>query len=134
MHEHQLKVTLSGDELARLDELKPSGVSWPAFLRSLLREPPRGDDAATRTEALSILTALARDGRAAAAIAGDRRYYLGVSFAPLAASTRRPLLAVPDGGEGVIGHPPTLVGAILGADVAGERRGRASNARGGCGG
>lgn len=37
MREHQLKITLSGDALARLDELKPSGVSRPAFMRSLLR-------------------------------------------------------------------------------------------------
>lgn len=70
--EHSIKVTLSGQELARLDELRPPGTSRPAFLRSLLREPPRGDEVATREESLSILTSLARDGRVAAAIALER--------------------------------------------------------------
>jgi hypothetical protein len=70
--QHSIKVTFSGDELARLDELRPSGTSRPAFLRSLLREPPREDEVATRTEALAILTQLARDGRVAAAIALER--------------------------------------------------------------
>jgi hypothetical protein len=70
--EHSIKVTFSADEVARLDELRPSRTSRPAFLRSLLREPPRDDDIATRTEALAILTSLARDGRVAAAIALER--------------------------------------------------------------
>jgi len=72
VREHQLKITLSDGELARLDELRPSGLSRPAFFRQLLREPPRDDEVATRTEALSILTRLARDGRVAAAIALER--------------------------------------------------------------
>ena len=70
--EYQLKLTLSDEELARLDELRPSGVSCPAFFRQLLREPPRGDEVATREEALSILTSLARDGRVSAAIHLER--------------------------------------------------------------
>lgn len=70
--ENALKVTLRDEELARLDELRPSGTSRPGFLRSLLREPPRDDEVATRGEALAILTRLARDGRVAAAIVGRR--------------------------------------------------------------
>jgi hypothetical protein len=70
--EHTVKVTFTDGELARLDELRPPGTSRPAFVRSLLREPPRSDDVATREEALSILTRLARDGRVAAAIALER--------------------------------------------------------------
>ena len=70
--EHIVKVTLTDQELARLDELRPSGVSRPAFLRSLLYEPPREDEVATRTEALAILTAQARDGKVASAIALER--------------------------------------------------------------
>jgi hypothetical protein len=70
--DHAIRVTLTGSELARLDELRPPGTSRPAFLRSLLREPPRNDEVATREEALSILTSLARDGRVAAAIALER--------------------------------------------------------------
>jgi hypothetical protein len=72
VREHSIKVTTNGDELARLDELRPPGTSRPAFLRSLLRDPPRDDEIATRDEALAILTALARDGRVAAAIALER--------------------------------------------------------------
>jgi hypothetical protein len=70
--EHSIKVTFNASELARLDELRPPGTSRPAFLRSLLREPPRDDEVATWEEALSILTSLARDGRVAAAIALER--------------------------------------------------------------
>jgi len=49
--EHALKVTFSDEELARLEELRPPGTSRPAFLRSLLREPPLADEIATRNEA-----------------------------------------------------------------------------------
>jgi hypothetical protein len=70
--EPSLKVTFSDEELLRLDELRPPGTSRPAFVRSLLREPPRDDEVATRDEALGILTRLARDGRVAAAIALER--------------------------------------------------------------
>ena len=70
--EHTIKVTLSAEELARLDELRPTGTSRPAFIRHLLREPPSGDEVATRSEALAILTRLARDGRTTAAIALER--------------------------------------------------------------
>ena len=62
-------VRLSDAELARLDELRPPDVQRATFLRSLLQEPPSGDEVATRSEALAILTRLARDGRTTAAIA-----------------------------------------------------------------
>jgi hypothetical protein len=65
-------VRLSDAELARLDELRPSDTPRATFLRSLLFEPPSGDEVATRTEALTILTRLARDGRVTAAIALER--------------------------------------------------------------
>ena len=67
-----VKVSLTEDEIARLDELRPPGISRPAFLRSLLREPPTGAEVATRTESLAILTGMARDGKVAAAIALER--------------------------------------------------------------
>ena len=70
--ENAVRVTLTDSELARLDELRPAGTTRPAFIRSLLREPPTGQEVATRTEALAILTALAGDGRVAAAIALER--------------------------------------------------------------
>jgi hypothetical protein len=64
-----ITVRLSASELARLDELRPSGTPRATFMRSLLREPPNWEQVATRTEALTILTRLARDGRVTAAIA-----------------------------------------------------------------
>lgn len=67
--EHILKVTLTTAEMARLDELRPTGTSRPAFIRHLLREPPSGDEVATRSEVLAILSNQARDGRVTAAIA-----------------------------------------------------------------
>jgi hypothetical protein len=48
---HSIKVTLSCDELARLDELRPPEISRHAFLRPLLREPPKDDEVATRERA-----------------------------------------------------------------------------------
>jgi len=37
-------VRLTDAELARLDEFRSSGLSRPAFIRSLLLEPPRDGD------------------------------------------------------------------------------------------
>jgi hypothetical protein len=42
------------------------------YLRHLLHEPPKGNEVATHTESLAILTRLARDGRTTAAIALER--------------------------------------------------------------
>ena len=69
---HNVMIKLNDAELARLDELRPPDVKRAPFLRSLLQEPPSGDEVATRTEALGILTRLARDGRTTAAIALER--------------------------------------------------------------
>jgi hypothetical protein len=64
---HKVEVTLTDDELARLDEMRPRGVPRAAYLRRLLHEPPKEAEVASRGEALSILTSLAREGRVAAA-------------------------------------------------------------------
>jgi hypothetical protein len=66
--ENAVRVTLTGDELARLDELRPTGMS-PALAPPRTADRPRGRH---RTEASAILTALARDGRVAAATALER--------------------------------------------------------------
>ena len=70
--ENELKIRLTDDEIARLDELRPRGMTRAAFVRSLLRRPQREVEVASRAEALSILTGLARDGRVSAAIALER--------------------------------------------------------------
>lgn len=69
--QNTLRVTLTDDELFRLEEMRPSGTSRQPS-SALLREPPRSDEIATRSEALSILSGLAREGRVAAAIAIER--------------------------------------------------------------
>ena len=69
---HEIRLSLDDDELARLDEMRPAGQSRPAYLRALIRKPPETQDVAARSEALAILTGLARDGRVAAAIALER--------------------------------------------------------------
>jgi hypothetical protein len=66
---HSIKVTLSAEELARLDEL-PARRAPP--ISALLREPTNAAEVASRDEALSILTSLARDGRVSAAITLER--------------------------------------------------------------
>ena len=66
-----VKVSLSDQELARLDELRGNDER-AVYLRRLLHEPPTGNEIATHVEALGILTRLARDGRTTAAIALER--------------------------------------------------------------
>ncbi len=67
---NRVTTLLDDRELARLDELR-GALSRPAFLRSLLREPARGE-VASHSEALEILSGLARDGGSQAAIALER--------------------------------------------------------------
>lgn len=68
---HHIKVSLNDQELARLDELR-GDEERAVHLRRLLHEPPNGSEVATHTEALAILTRLARDGKATPAIALER--------------------------------------------------------------
>lgn len=69
----RITVQLNVDELAKVDEIR-GALSRPAFVRMLLRAagPTGGGDVAQHTEALAILTALARDGKMPAAIALER--------------------------------------------------------------
>jgi hypothetical protein len=69
---NDVMVRLSDAELVRLDELRPPDTPRATFLRLLLQGPPSADEVATRTEALAILSRLARDGRVTAAIALER--------------------------------------------------------------
>jgi hypothetical protein len=66
-----VKVSLSDQELARLDELR-GNEERAVHLRRLLHEPPSGSEVATHSEAMEILSRLARDGRTTAAIALER--------------------------------------------------------------
>lgn len=69
--EHEIKVRVNDDELAVLDEMR-NGVSRGAYLRSLIRRPLEVGDVASKEEALTILSAMARDGRVTAAIALEK--------------------------------------------------------------
>ena len=68
---HHVKVPLSDQEAARLDELG-GNEERAVYLRRLLHGPPDGSEVASHTEALALLTRLARDGRTTAAIALER--------------------------------------------------------------
>ena len=68
---HYVKVSLNDQECARLDEIR-GDEERAVYLRRLLHEPPKGAEVATHTEAMTILSRLARDGRTTAAIALER--------------------------------------------------------------
>jgi hypothetical protein len=65
---HKVLVSLDEGELAVLDEHRGS-IPRAVYLRRLLQGPPQEPDVATRSEAMSLLTQLAREGRTPAAIA-----------------------------------------------------------------
>jgi hypothetical protein len=66
--EHKVLVSLDGRELARLDELRPSGTARAVFLRQLLHGPSAVEEATSHAEAVGILARMARDGKVAAAV------------------------------------------------------------------
>jgi hypothetical protein len=72
---NRVVVQLDGDELAKLDELR-GAMTRSAFFRALLRGAGvpggGGGEVASHTEALEILSALARGGKMPAAIALER--------------------------------------------------------------
>jgi hypothetical protein len=70
--EHKILVSLDGLELARLDELRPSGTARAVYLRQLLQDPSAVEEAPSHAEAVAILARLARDGKVAAAVALER--------------------------------------------------------------
>jgi hypothetical protein len=69
--EHKVLVSLNDQEVARLDEVR-GDEERAVYLRRLLHEPPLGNEVATHSEAMAILSRLARDGRTTAAIALER--------------------------------------------------------------
>lgn len=71
--EIHITLRLSGAEVAKLDEFR-LGLSRSAYLRQLLHDADadRARGIASHDEALSILSAQARDGKVAAAIALER--------------------------------------------------------------
>jgi hypothetical protein len=66
--EHKILVSLDGRELARLDELRPSGTARAVFLRQWLQGPSAVEESPSHAEAVAILARWARDGKVAAAL------------------------------------------------------------------
>jgi hypothetical protein len=69
--EHAVKISLSSDELARLDRAR-GRTERPVYLRRLLYQPPDISEIATHRDSLALLSNLARAGGTAAAIALER--------------------------------------------------------------
>lgn len=67
-----VSIRLTPEELARLDEMRGSGVSRSAFMRALLRAAGPLDGEPTHIEALRLLAESARGGKVAAQIALER--------------------------------------------------------------
>jgi hypothetical protein len=67
-----VQVMLHPEEAERLDEIKQPRQSRAAYLRSLLRGPPKGFDVASHEESLAILTDQARDGSVTAGVALEK--------------------------------------------------------------
>jgi hypothetical protein len=65
---HEVRLLVSDDELARLDEQR-GVVSRAAFSRTLLREPPSRERIATREEVLVLLSEQGRAGKVSALVA-----------------------------------------------------------------
>jgi hypothetical protein len=55
-----ISIRMSPEEVARLDEIRPSDTPRATYLRSFFQEPPREDEVCTRSEALGILSRMAR--------------------------------------------------------------------------
>ena len=104
---HHVKVSLSDQEAARLDELR-GDEERAVYLRRSLHGPPNGTEVATHTEALTILTRLARDGRTTATIALER------ALRAKAKEDQNPL-------DEELGSPPAGLRAAK-ADVTASRR------------
>jgi hypothetical protein len=68
---HYVKVSLSDQEAARLDELR-GGQGRAVFMRQLLYEPPDGRETCTHGESVALLSASARAGKVAAQITLER--------------------------------------------------------------
>ena len=77
--EHQIKVRLSDDELAQLDEQRPEGLTRAAWLRELARRPPRMDELPNREQVIAALWQMSRDGKVQAAVALERALRNAVS-------------------------------------------------------
>jgi ribbon-helix-helix CopG family protein len=70
--EHRVEILLDDDELARLDELRPGGMSRGAFVRELLRQAGPLDEAPTYEESVRLLAQSARAQKVQAQVALER--------------------------------------------------------------
>ena len=68
----RIRVHMSADEVARLDEIRGEGVSRSAFVRELIRRAGPLDEEPSYHEALVLLAKSARAGKVQAQVALER--------------------------------------------------------------
>jgi hypothetical protein len=67
-----VSIRMSREELSKVDELRPAGMSRSGFVRELLRRTGPVDDAPTYEEAVRLLAESARAGKVQAQVALER--------------------------------------------------------------
>jgi hypothetical protein len=70
--EHQITVRFNADELARLDERRPDGLTRAQWLRELARGPAAGGETPSRDQVVAALWQMTKDGKVQAAVALER--------------------------------------------------------------
>jgi hypothetical protein len=70
--EHEVRVRLNADELARLDERRPDGLTRAQWLRELARGPVEAGETPSRQQVIAALWRMTRDGKVQAAVALER--------------------------------------------------------------
>lgn len=69
---HEVTVRLNDDELARLDEQRPDGLTRAQWLRELARGPSPGGEQPSREQVIAALWRMTQDGKVQAAVALER--------------------------------------------------------------
>ena len=68
----EVKVRLNADEMARLDEQRPNGLTRAQWLRELAKGPARAAETPSREQVIAVLWRMTQDGKVQAAVALER--------------------------------------------------------------
>ena len=69
---NEIKVRLDDDEVARLDERRPAGLTRAQWLRELARGPATAAEVPSREQVIAVLWRMTQDGKVQAAVALER--------------------------------------------------------------
>jgi hypothetical protein len=69
---HQITVRFNADELARLDERRPDGLTRAQWLRELARGSAPAGETPSRQQVVAALWQMTKDGKVQAAVALER--------------------------------------------------------------